>query len=408
MNPLNLSDPTLRFISENADADVRHLALASHPADVDMQAALTQIAGHQAAVRKLPAWASVTEILYPPHLSMEQCTGQLLAEYKKTVVTGIFQGDSYRFTDLTGGFGVDCYYLSEGASSCCYNERDALLCSIAAHNFPLLGRPDTVISNLTAEEFLENAAPDSTDLIYMDPARRSQTGQKLVSIADCSPDASALQDKLLETAATVIIKLSPMLDIHRTLSELRHVSRVMVLSVAGECKELLVFMQRGFSGEPVIQAVNIDTDGKPGTVLQSTLPADAALPSKNADDSVLEKAGFLHEPYAAHMKSGLFRTISQQYGVWQLQQDSHLFLSEEPVTDFPGRSFRIRRIMDFDRRSASVFFKEIGSANIAVRNFPMGADELRKRFKVKDGGTAYVFATTSQSGRKLLIETEKA
>lgn len=409
MTDTGLSAQTWAFIDSNAGADVRKLAFAKAPDGVDLKAALVQIAGHRIAAVKLPDWASFPRLLYPVHLSMEQCTGQPLALYKSALVREWLCGiPSFRFADLTGGFGVDCFYLSAGCGSCLYNEMNPELCSIAAWNFPLLGRGDIDISNMEASAFLETLHSDSLDIVYLDPARRDGSGHKLVSIADCSPNVVAMQNRLLDVSARVLVKLSPMLDIKKVLSELSCVSRVMAVSVDGECKELLVFMERGFAGDALIQAVNLDGCGVAGTLLGASFQEEQSAPLLLDTGGLLLSAGnYLYEPYASVMKSGLFHTLSGTFGVAQVGEGSHLFVSKTPVHDFPGRSFRIDRTVPFDRRSAAAFFDGIGRANIAVRNFPLTADELRRRFKVPDGGPHYVFATIACSGRKLLVDCSK-
>lgn len=404
------TEATWDFIEANLEADVRRLALSKAPQNVDLKAALVQIAGRQVAVTKLPSWAAVPRLLYPVHLSMEQCTSQAVAGYKATLVREwMTDTPAFRFADLTGGFGVDCVFLSRGCGACHYNEMNAGLCGIVAVNFPLLGRSDIRITNGEASAFLEQMGPDSLDLVYLDPARRDASGHKLVSIADCSPDVAAMQDRLLEVSPRVLVKLSPMLDISKVLGELSCVSRVMAIAVEGECKELLVFLERGFDHEPLVQAVGLDGSGIPGPVLSATVSEERNTPlSMDADGTLLAPGNCLYEPDAAVMKSGLFHTLSSRWNVAQVGPDSHLFVSSEPVSGFPGRVFRIERVVPFDKRHAGAFFSEIGKANIAVRNFPLTVSELRQRFKVSDGGSHYVFATTSGTSRqKVLIDANR-
>ena len=201
------NNKTEQFIREHRTDDVRKLALASHPKDIDIQYALTQISGCQAAKSKLPLWADTDGIIYPKHLSMEQCTSQHIADFKESVVTAKL-GKGLRIADLTGGFGVDIFTLSRTASTTCYNEISNELCDIARNNFKVLGRPDITVSCCSAEDFIAKQPSDSLDLIYLDPARRGNAGQKLISISDCQPDAVALQDNLLRAAKNVMLKLS--------------------------------------------------------------------------------------------------------------------------------------------------------------------------------------------------------
>ena len=205
---------TEQFIFEHRTDDVRKLALGPRPEGIDMQYALTQISGWQAARVKIPRWADTDGIIYPQHLSMEQCTSQHIADYKAAVIENRL-GKGIRLADLTGGFGVDCCTLSRSASKTCYNEMSSELCNIARNNFPALGRPEIEVICGTAQDFIKSCTPDSLDLIYLDPARRGDAGRKLISIKDCQPDVTALQDSLLNISKHVMVKLSPMLDVSR-------------------------------------------------------------------------------------------------------------------------------------------------------------------------------------------------
>ena len=402
---MDLSVETVDFIKVHLNDDVRKLALSSHPDGVDMHAALVQISGYQTATVKLPEWAASANLLWPEHLPLEQCTGQQLALFKADIVDGILE-PGFRMADMTGGMGVDCFYLSRNAGDVLYNDLNPDLCSLAAHNLPLLGRCVSV-SNVRAEDFLNGHPGEHFGLLYIDPARRSSSGRKLVSLKDCMPDMTLMQNMMLEMSDFVIVKMSPMLDISTALRELKCVKQLWCLSLCGECKELLAVMQPGFSDETEIIAVNISMDGIAGRQLRSTLSADGSLQQTFASEDGLTQGCCIYEPFAAHMKSGLYRTICSEYGVRQLHPNSHLFVSDAPVVDFPGRMFRIVENVGFDRRSATGLFRTYPQANITVRNFPMTADELRNRFKVRDGGTHYVFATTVNPNKKVLIVCER-
>ena len=299
---------TEQFIREHLTADVRTVALSAHPDGVDMQYALTQISGWQAARAKIPLWAATDGIVYPKHLSLEQCTSQYIAQYKASLVENLL-GPGFRMADLTGGFGVDCYFISRNASRTLYNEMSSELSDIVSSNYKTLGRDDIEISCAEAEKLLSAMPDDSLDLIYLDPARRDGAGRKLVSISDCQPDAVALQKDLLRVSQHVMNKLSPMLDISRALTELSNVSRVLIIGLEGECKELVFILERGFTQEPVIEAVDIKADGIPGMTISSAKSADNALPLPVADPALLQAGTFISEPSAPYMKSALFRTF---------------------------------------------------------------------------------------------------
>ena len=395
---------TEQFIREHRTEDVRKLALASHPKDIDLQYALTQISGWQVAKSKLPLWADTDGIIYPKHLSLEQCTSQYIAQYKASVVEQ-FLGKDFKMADLTGGFGVDCFFISRSAAQVYYNEMSAELCDCARANFKALGRPEIEIKCGSAEEFIASLIPDNLNLIYLDPARRGDAGRKLISISDCQPDTVALQDDLLRIAPNVMVKLSPMLDISRALTELRRVSHVFIIGLEGECKEITLLLQRGFNAEPTITAVEINSSGAPEMTVSSVKSADNVLTLPIAAPEQLIPGTFISEPSAPYMKSALFRTIAVQTGTALLHPDTHLFWSNEKPESFPGRVFKLEGMIPFDKRSLSALTKT--QANLSVRNFPETAPALQQKLKLRDGGSRYLIATTLADNRRVLLDLRK-
>ena len=395
---------TEQYIREHRTDDARKLALASHPQGIDMQYALTQISGWQAARVKIPCWADTDGIIYPKHLSLEQCTSQYIAQYKASRVENLI-GKNFRMADLTGGFGVDCFFISRKTDRTCYNEMSAELCDIARNNFKTLGRPEIAVTCGSAEDFIKTCNPDSLDLLYLDPARRGNAGQKLISISDCQPDAVSLQNDLLRISRNIMLKLSPMLDISRALTEMRHVSRVMVIGLEGECKEITLLIEREFTGEPLIEAVDIRSDGTPEMPVSSAKSTDTALPLPIAFPEQLQPGTYISEPTAPYMKSALFRTIAAHTGTALLHPDTHLFWSKEKPEKFPGRTFILEGIIPFDKRSIASLIKT--QANLSVRNFPQTAPELQKSLKLKDGGTRDLRATTLSDGKRVLLDLKK-
>ena len=395
---------TEQFIRENLTADVHTLALSAHPDGVDMQYALTQISGWQAARVKVPLWAATDGIVYPKHLSLEQCTSQYIAQYKASFVDKLL-GSGFKMADITGGMGVDCFFISRSSSKVYYNEKSAEHCYCARINFKALRRQEIEINCGTAEDYIAGLTPDSLDLIYLDPARRGDAGRKLVSISDCQPDTVALQDDLLRIAPNVMVKLSPMLDITRALTELKHVSHVFIIGLEGECKEITLLMQRGFEAEPTITAVDIKANGTPESAVSSAKSTDNALPLPIASPEQLQPGTFISEPSAPYMKSALFRTIAAQTGTALLHPDTHLFWSKQKPESFPGRTFQIQGIIPFDKRSLSSLAKT--QANLSVRNFPESAPALQRRLKLRDGGPRYLIATTLSDSRRVLLDLRK-
>ena len=395
---------TEQFIRNNLTADVRTLALSAHPDGVDMQYALTQISGWQAARIKVPLWAATEGIVYPKHLSLEQCTSQYIAQYKASFIEGLL-GSGFKMADITGGMGVDCFFISRSASQVYYNEMSAELCDCARANFKALGRPEIEINRSSAEDYIANLTPDSVDLIYLDPARRGDAGRKLVSISDCQPDTVALHDDLLRIAPNVMVKLSPMLDVSKALTELHNVSHVFIIGLEGECKEITLLIQRDVDVEPVITAVDIKANGTPEIAVSSAKSTDAALPLPIADATLLQPGTYISEPSAPYMKSALFRTIAAKTGTALLHPDTHLFWSKDKPEKFPGRTFQIEGIIPFDKRSLSALTKT--QANLSVRNFPESAPALQHRLKLRDGGSRYLIATTLSDSKRVLLDLRR-
>ena len=451
-----MNQATQDFIRQHQDDDVRQLAfLGSKYPEVDMPFALDQIRGRKMARVKLPRWASLEGIIYPPHISMEQCSSESTALYKAELAarllglpasssgTEMKTENEIEFVDLTGGFGVDFSYIAArlGVKSM-YVERQAHLCEAAKENFGRLGLKNAIVKNGDGIEVLHSFLPKKDDaasaddslgiiydqplsllktklglkLIFIDPARRDDAGNKVVSLKDCTPDVSLLQEEMLSKADYVIIKLSPMLDWHRAISELSHVREVHIISVNNECKELLLVLSARNMGD--VEASSADGEVKHAGNLRIYCVNDAqsfVCDELDMESSsviiappVLEEMQYLYEPNASLMKAGCFSVLSERYGARMLSKNSHLFVSMEPIEDFPGRSFRIIAISSFNKKELKRYLSGIAKANIATRNFPLSVAELRKRLKLKDGGETYIFATTLSDESHVLVITEKA
>ena len=391
------SPDTLRFIRLHRTDDVHALALraAQHPG-IDLPFALQQIAGWQAARHKLPRWAATEGIVYPPHLSMEQCSSEATALFKAEALGG---GES--MVDLTGGFGVDCSYLARGFRQAAYVERDEALCELARHNFPLLGCPHVEVHRAEAEDYLREMAP--ADMIYLDPARRDSHGGRTVAIADCTPDVTRLLPQLLLKGKRVCVKLSPMLDIALALRDLPAVDHVFVVSVQGECKELLLLLSRsGVSGRAAFSCVNLAH----GAASCFRFTADEERDAECRFTA--EVRSFLYEPGASLLKAGAFRLPAARYGLEKLHPNSHLYTSDTFVADFPGRAFAVNGVCTFGKKELKALISPLERANLTVRNFPSSVAELRKRLRLREGGDTYLFATTLADGRKVIVKCKKA
>ena len=379
------------FIREHRLDDVRELALqAQRYPNVDMKGALQQIDGWQRARKKLPMWAETDGIVYPAHLSMEQCSSELTARYK----AGIVEGDE-RMTDLTAGVGVDGTMMAQKYGQAMLVEQNEELCAIVRHNLPLLGVKNAEVVCAKAEEALHEMARQ--DLIFLDPARRDVHGGKVVSIADCTPDVSVLQEELMRKAETVMIKLSPMLDIKSVVRDLKGVSEVHVVSVENECKELLVKLCH--SAEKVRTfCVNIDADGK-----AEMFDFDDEMEVNATCRYVSEVGRFVYEPNASIMKAGGFKVLAERYGIGKFHPNSHLYTTDDEIADFPGRRFRVVKVSGLGKTETRGLLDGLTQANLSVRNFPMSVAELRKRLKIREGGDKYLYATTLNDNRKVLL-----
>jgi 16S rRNA G966 N2-methylase RsmD len=396
---MELTTETIRFIEENARADVRSLALqAKKYPKVDMAMAVVQIAGRQIAEAKVPTWYRTEGLLYPKHLSMEQCSSEATAIYK----AGLVEGET--FADLTGGFGIDCSFLSRKFKKADYVERQAELCELAKHNFPLLGL-NIDVHNEDGVEYLKRMQP--VDCLFLDPARRDGHGGKTVAISDCEPNVSALEELLVEKARKVVVKLSPMLDLSLALKDLKHVCEVHIVSTDNECKELLLILQK----ETASSEVSIHCINSLGALNGYRIYQEYAFTQEQERTSdcplTHEVEAYLYEPNASIMKAGAYRSLTQAYPVKKLHPSSHLYVSPHFIEDFPGRKFQVEAVSGFGKKELKTFLQGMEKANLTIRNFPSSVAELRKRLKLKEGGDDYLFATTLADESKVIIKCKK-
>lgn len=394
-----LSPETIEFINKHRKDDVRQLALQSKKdGKVDINEAVTQIAGWQIAEKKIPSWSKTDSIIYPKHLSMEQCSSEVTARFKASLVKG------ETFADLTSGFGVDCSFIASGFKHAHYVERQEELCDIARHNFKILGLNHIEVHNTDGIEFLKNMEP--VDCIYLDPARRNSNGGKTVAITDCEPDVSSMEELLVEKGSTVMIKLSPMLDLHSVMKTLKHINSIHIISVNNECKELVIILSKhSLSDGKAVDNIKISCEQLVNNSeiqhLEFTYKEE-----KSAEINYSDKIGeYLYEPGAAILKAGAFKILAKRFGVNKLHQNSQLYTSDELV-DFPGRRFKVTEVSTFAKKNLKAFLKDLEKANLTIRNFPSTVDGLRKKLKLKEGGDVYIFATTLANGDKVLIKCQ--
>lgn len=397
---------TAEFIREYRERDIRQLALqANRFPDVDMPYALDQIQGWQIARRKLPKWAACDGVIFPPHLSMEQCSSEPTAQYKLNLAMEWASrvGHASRMTDLTGGFGVDFSFTSCAFAAATYVERNEQLCHIVEHNLPLLGLNNATVVCADAVEYLSTVEPQT--MLFLDPARRDEHGAKTVMLADCTPDVVQLLPQLLEKSRFTMLKLSPMLDWHKAVDDLQGAVReVHIVSVGGECKELLLVLSTVVESELKVYCADLSIASDTSSLFVYTPGSSAPVANSTFN---IQHSTFLHEPNASIMKAGCFDELAAAYGVSPVSRNSHLFLSDEPVEGFPGRSFVVERVTTMNKGELRKALVGIEKANIATRNFPLTVAELRKRLKIKDGGDVYIFATTTAEGEHLLLISRK-
>jgi hypothetical protein len=392
-----LSPEIKQFIKEHLHDDVRQLALRTATisiAETDFPFILNQIAGRQQIKNKIPSWYPLDDLLYPPRLSLEQCSSEATARYKASLLSGV--GDS--FVDLTGGWGVDTAFIAPHFVRAAYVEKQAGLSGIAAHNFSVLGLKNITIHTTDGTGYLQKMHP--VDCIYIDPSRRAASGRKMMRIEDCEPDLTRIHDYVMEKSGRALIKLSPMLDIQSALKTLKKVQAVHVLSHENECKELLFLLSHEWEGEPLVTCMNLkDKEDNQSLTFKFTEEREAtAVYTDTIGD-------YLYEPNVSLLKAGFYKGLASRFELYKLHPDSHLYTSSELRADFPGRIFRVEAVSSLNRREVKAHFPALEKANISIRNFPLSVVELRKKWKWKEGGDVYLFATTLASGKHVLIKS---
>ena len=445
-NALGFNAATSDFILRHADDDVRQLALRPVPAEVDLRAALQQIEGRQLAARKMTFCMGRDGFLFPPRLSLEQCSSEQAATYKRKVAERLLSAFKHRnrqrsdtlFCDLTGGFGIDFMNIAPLFGRAVYVERNGELCRLARHNLPLVGLSQAQVICSEAETVLSKGlselAPPADGFIFLmlDPARRDTAGRKVARIEDCTPDVCALQDQLRSLAHYTLLKLSPMLDLTAALRTLRGVVEAHVVCLDGECKELLLVMA-GEAAEAAQQPLLPIEDipiycmdvGQPIQEMTFSEVQEAAfrftlrqereaavsaalLPVPTSNIDVLALPPYLYEPDASLLKAGAFKTVCLRYPVQKLAPDTHLYVSEACIPHFPGRCWRVLDHSSFSKKDLKRLLKDVTAADLTVRGFPVSVATLRKQLHLREGGTAHFLATTLANGAHILLRLERS
>jgi hypothetical protein len=379
-----------QFIREATGTPTAQLALQKNPfSDVEWPEIINQVAAREKAKDKLPTWYNAESIIYPSRISVEQTSSEIAAEYK----SGLVSGES--LIDLTGGFGIDDYYFSKKVSKVTHCELNLELSAIAAHNFKTLGADN-----------IECLPGDSLDMLklldrqwnwlYIDPSRRSDAKGKVFMLKDCLPDVPSLLETYFSYTDNILIKTAPLLDITAGLGELHSVAAIHIVAVNNEVKELLWLLTKGFAGTPALYTVNLSKDST-DAFMASYEPAEEApysLPKK-----------YLYEPNSAIMKSGAFDAVAHHYKVTKLHRHSQLYTSDELI-DFPGRRFVINEVLTYQKADMKQF-AEGKKMNVTARNFPLSVEDIRKKWKIKDGGDTYAFFTTNIRNEKTVLLCSK-
>jgi hypothetical protein len=392
------------FIQEHLNDATDRLLLSAHRyPDVDVAEAVAQIEARRQLRQKLPEWYALPGLIMGGRVPAEQCSSELTARYKQRLV----EGDT--LADLTGGMGVDLYYMSRGVRAAYYVERQPELCAAARHNFPALGA-----DNITVREGdgLEALADVRVDTLYLDPARRAADGGRVYDLADCEPDVVAHRRQLLVHCRRLVVKISPMADLTRVLQSMPGTVEVHILAVRGECKEVILVLSAaaGLEAEAMtpeaLASVQIScTDFRATDTLSYTYrwADEVAAHSRFA----AAMGDYLYEPDVTLLKAGAFRSLGQRFGLDKLEVNSHLYTSATLAADFPGRIFGVEEVLPFASRTLKQLRRAIPQANITARNFPLTADQLRARTGIRDGGEVYLFGTTLQGVGPILLKCHK-
>jgi 16S rRNA G966 N2-methylase RsmD len=347
-----------------------------------------QIAGRRRAKFKLPGWYKNKGIIYPPTINLEQTSSEATAKHKTALIKRGKIG-----VDLTGGFGIDTFYLSTLFQRFVFVEPDKDLLDLAKHNHALLGANNIEYVNNSAEEFIVEAK--RFDFIYFDPSRRSHQ-QKVFKLADCAPNLIDLLPSFFEKSDALLIKTSPLLDLQQGLRELKNVAEIQVVAVENECKELLFLLQKETTTSPVINAVDLNSQGGVKQKFSFYIEEE-----KNAEVKFSGPLAWLYEPNAAILKAGAFKTIASRYPIFKLHPNAHLYTGTEMLETFPGRNFRILQHVKLDKKLKDLFPN--GQANILARNFPLSVEGIKKKTGLKEGGELYLICTQSESQKHVLI-----
>ncbi len=383
------------YLVEHEREDEKVLVLKQKEIDgIPTSIIATQLSGRRKAKSKLPTWYKTNGIIYPPAVSLEQCSSEATAIFKTHVINSVLSTKRIA-VDLTGGLGVDTLFLATVFESVHYAEPNTELFEITKHNHQQLGASNIIHQCVSAEKFIEHSDL-AFDLVYIDPSRRDESSRKVHRLADCFPDIIALQSILFNKSLFLLLKASPLLDIRQGLREIQHVKKVFVVSVGNECKELLFLAERNHEGEPLIEAVDLFENGCVRSSFPFTFPDE-----RNALAVLGEPDSYLYEPNASILKSGAFKLISEKFALTKLAVNTHLYTSSAVVPNFPGKVFMIE-CLNPDAKKLKDLLPE-GKVNVVSRNYPLTPDELKKKLHLRDGGSRFLIGFSSSKNKHLAL-----
>ncbi|MBR0045393.1 MAG: SAM-dependent methyltransferase [Bacteroidaceae bacterium] len=397
--------PELRdFIQQHLNDDTAELLLAARRYQgIDVPFAVEQIGARKRLKGKLPEWYANAELVMGGRVPAEQCSSEATARYKRSIIEG------KSLCDMTGGMGVDFWYMSEGMERAIYTERNEELCEIAQHNFRVLKDGKHPEVEVRCGDGRELSIP-SVDVIYLDPARRAGDGSRVYAMEDCEPNIVEWQDELLSHAGMVLVKLSPMVDLTDVLRKLKGVTDVYVVGVKNECKEVLVKAPRPPKGEGCRSGNEVRmhcVDFLADRTIEYSYDFSENIPPRIL--SLPQQGGlrWVYEPDVTLMKAQAYGPLCQRFPVCQLDFETHLMTSDDLIPDFPGRTFIVSEQIPFSSKTLKLLLRAIPQANIATRNFIMTADQLRQRTRIKDGGDIYLFGAKVRGMGDVLLKCTK-
>lgn len=392
MNRAILSKEVQAYLQAKQAADPAALALSASPFDEISPSELArQLDGYQRATKKIPEIVAKAPLYYPDKLNLEQSSSSETGQFKASLIA-----PGKTLIDLTGGFGIDSYYFAQVSAQMTHCELNAELSGIVQHNFSSLDIAHVDFHTGDGIAYLKSSTKNY-DYVYIDPSRRVKA-QKVFRLEDCEPNLVAEQELLLSKAPIIISKLAPLLDISLALKSLKHVCDVYVISLQQDCKELLFIQERGFQGETKIHAVQLQKEGAAKTFSFRIAEEREANPSYAAPQK------YLYEPDVALTKAGAFKAIATRFGIHKLHQHSHLYTAENLVPSFIGKTFEIMEVIPFSHFKKH---NKLTKANVIAKNFPLKVDEIRKKFKVKDGGNSYLFFSTQADDSLIVIHAQR-